>query len=151
MVNGTGRGRKKTNEKGGSFGHSGETAASIMSHMNRFVPPWFVRCIRDEERECIEDAKGYRGGPCDRGNFQGRWSNVRYSRYVAADQDEYDRIFHDHKVDHLVDDAIQPEQAMPLRDALVQTQALMEGVVKVATELNVAGHHYKTRAHNGRI
>ena len=60
---------------------------------------------------------------------------MRYSRYAAADQDKYDRIFHDHEADHLVDDAIQPKQAMPLRDALVQTQALVEGVVKIATEL----------------
>ena len=34
---------------------------------------------------------------------------------------------------------------MPLRDALVQTQALMEGVVKIATELNAAGLYNKTR------
>jgi hypothetical protein len=129
----------KTNEKGEPFGHSGETAASIMSSMNKFV-----HHLRDEELECIEDAKGYHGGACDKENFQSRWSNVRYSRYVAAGQDKYDRIFHDHEAD-LVDDAIRPKQAMPLRDALVQTQALMEGVVKIATELNAAGHHYKTR------
>jgi hypothetical protein len=43
MANGTGRGRMKTNEKGEPFGHSGETAALIMSCMNKFV-----RHLRDE-------------------------------------------------------------------------------------------------------
>jgi hypothetical protein len=34
---------------------------------------------------------------------------------------------------------------MPLRDALVQTRALMKGVAGIATKLNTAGLHYKTR------
>ena len=64
---------------------------------------------------------------------------------MATSQDEYDRIFHGQEADSLVDDAIQPDQAMPLRDALTQTQALMEGVGRIATELNAAGHHYEAR------
>ena len=94
---------------GEPFGHSGETAASIMSYMNKFV-----RLLRDEELECVEYAKGYRGGPCDRENFQGRWSNVGYNRYVAAGQDEYDRIFHDHKAAHPQPvDSLRPRSSVP--------------------------------------
>jgi len=136
VANGTGRGRTKTNEEGEPFGHSGETAASIMGHMNRYM------CIRrDEERERIEDT----GGPCDRENFQDDWSNERYTHSVATSQDEFDRIFHGQEADSLVDDAIQPDGATPPRDALTQTQALMEGVRRIATELNAAGHHYEAR------
>ena len=116
MVNDTGRGRTKTNEKGETFGHSGETAASIMGHMNRYM---CNRC--DEERERIEDTTG---GPCDRENFQGDWSNERYTHSVARSQDEFDRTFHSQEADSLVDDAIQPnKQAMPLRDAWAQPNA----------------------------
>jgi hypothetical protein len=46
----------------------------------------------------------------------------------------------------LVDDAIQPKAAMPLRDAGVQTRALVKGVAEIAAKLNAAGFHYK--AHN---
>jgi hypothetical protein len=64
---------------------------------------------------------------------------------VAARQDQFDWIFHDHGAERLVDDAIQPRQAMPLRDAWAATRALMKGVAEIATTLNAAGLHYKTR------
>ena len=134
MANGTGHGRTKTNEEGGLFGHSGETTESIMGHMNRYM---HIR--RDEERERIEKT----GGPCDRESFLDDWSRERYTHSVAKSQDEFDRTFHSQEADSLVDDAIQPDQAMPLRDALTQTQALVEGVGRIAIELNAAGHYYK--------
>ena len=57
-ASGTGRGRMKTNEKGEPFEDPGETAASIMSSMNRAI-----RHLRDEKREYIENTKGVHGGP----------------------------------------------------------------------------------------
>ena len=87
-----------------------------MGHMNRYMR---IRC--DEERERIKKT----GGPCDRENFQDDWSSERYTHSVAKSQDEFDRTFRSQEADSLVDDAIQPDQAMPLRDALAQTQALM--------------------------
>jgi hypothetical protein len=64
---------------------------------------------------------------------------------VAAAQDTYDWILCDQRADHLIDDAIQPGAAMPLRDAWVQTRALVKGVAEIATKLNTAGLHYKAR------
>ena len=50
---------------------------------------------------------------------------MRYDHNVAARQDKFDWIFfYDHRADHLVDEVIQPGQAMPLRDAWAQTRAL---------------------------
>ena len=65
---------------------------------------------------------------------------------MAAAQGRYDWVLYDHRADHLVDDAIQPRAAMPLRGARVQTRALVKGVAEIAAKLNAAGFHYK--AHN---
>ena len=123
----------KTNEKGEPFEDPGETAASMMGSMNRVI-----RHLRDQRREYLETTKGLHGGPIFKENFQYIWSNVRYDRHVAARQDRFDWIFYDHRADHLVDDAIQPGQAMPLRDAWAQTRALVKGVAEIATTLNAA-------------
>jgi hypothetical protein len=131
----------KTNEKGEPFEDPGETAASMMGSMNRVI-----RHLRDEKREYIEKTKGLHGGACFKENFQWNWSNVRYDRHVAARQDRFDWIFYDHGADHLVDDAIQPRQAMPLRDAWVQTRALVKGVAEIATTLNAADLHKHQKA-----
>jgi hypothetical protein len=113
----------KANEKGEPFEDPGETAASMMGSMNRVV-----RHLRDQRREYLEATKGPHGGPIFKENFQCIWSSVRYGRHVAARQDKFDWIFHGHRADHLVDDAIQPQQAMPLRGAWAQTRALVKGV-----------------------
>jgi hypothetical protein len=130
----------KTNEKGEPFEDPGppvgETAAEMMGSMNRVI-----RYIRDQRREYIEATKGLHGGACFKENFQGNWSNVKYDRYVAAAQDSYDWILYDQRADHLIDDAIQPDAAMPLRDAWTQTRALVKGVAEIATKLNAAGFH----------
>jgi hypothetical protein len=113
----------------------------MMGSMNRVI-----RHLRDRRREYLETTKGLHGGPIFKENFQCNWSNVRYDRRVAARQDEFDWIFYDHRADHLVDDAIQPGQAMPLRDTWAQTRALVKGVAEIATTLNAAGLHYETRS-----
>jgi hypothetical protein len=93
-----GRGRMKTNEWGepleGPGPPVGETAAEMMGTMNRAI-----RHLRDQRREYLETTEGLHGGPCFKEDFQGNWSNVKYSRYVAADQDTYDWILRDHGAD----------------------------------------------------
>ena len=64
---------------------------------------------------------------------------------MAAAQDTYDWILCDQRADHLVDDAIQPGAATPVRDDWVQTRALVQGVAEIATKLNTTSFHYKAR------
>ena len=140
-ASGAGRGRMKTNEKGEPFEDPGKTVASMMASLNRVI-----RHLRDQKREYLYSTRGPHGGPASKENFQRIWSSVRYDRHVAAHQDQFDRIFHDNGADRLVDDAIQPQQAMPLRDAWPATRALVKGVAEIATKLNAADLHYKTRS-----
>jgi hypothetical protein len=137
----------KTNERGGSFENPGKTVASMMASLNRVI-----RHLRDQKREYLYSTKGPHGGPASEENFQCIWSSVRYDRHlviatchVAAHQDQFDRIFHNNGADRLVGDAIQPQQAMPLRDAWPATRALVKGVAEIATKFNAAGLHYETR------
>jgi hypothetical protein len=101
--------------------------------------------VRDQRREYLETTEGLHGGPCFKEDFQGNWSNVKYSRYMAADQDTYDWILRDQGADRLIESAIQPGVATPARDAWAQTRALVQGVAEIATKLSTAGFHYKAR------
>jgi hypothetical protein len=118
----------------------GETAAEMMGTMNRVI-----RHLCDQRQEYLETTEGLPGGACFKEDFQGNWSNVKYSRHVAANQDTYDQILRDQGADHLVDSAIQPGVATPAQDAWAQTRALVKGVAEIATKLNTAGFHYKAR------
>jgi hypothetical protein len=73
---------------------------------------------------------------------------VEYDRHVhvVARQDTFDRTLQG--ADHLIASATPSGAATSERDeeaAWEQTQALMQGVVNIATELSEAGFHYKAR------
>jgi hypothetical protein len=75
-----------------------------------------------------------------------RWSNVEYDRYVAARQNTFDRVFEG--ADLLITNATPSGSAESERDekaAWEQTQALMQGVIDLASELNKADLRYQTR------
>jgi hypothetical protein len=62
-----------------------ETAPEMMHTMNRVL-----RNFRDQKLMEIETRNK---GPCHEECFVRRWSNVEYSRHVAARQNTFDRIF----------------------------------------------------------
>jgi hypothetical protein len=113
-----------------------------MGTMNKII-----RHLRDQGREYLETTEGLHGGPCFKESFQWNWSNVKYSRYVAADQDTFDWTLQG--ADRLIASATRPGAATSEREeeaALVQiTQALVQGVAAIATKLSEAGFHYKAR------
>jgi hypothetical protein len=96
--------------------------------------------LRDPGQEALEADDCPNGGPCHKeSSSQWNWPNVEYSRHVAARQDAFDRILQG--ADHLIASAIPPGATKSERDgeaAWAQTQARMQGVVDIATELGEA-------------
>jgi hypothetical protein len=136
-----------TREKGeiadveGEFPSVGETAAEMMGTMNMVL-----RNLRDQGQEDLEVGGGLNGGPCHKESFLWNWSNVEYSRHVAARQDTLDRIFEG--ADRLIANATPSGAAESERDEEAtwkQTQVLMQGVVDLAAELGEAGFRYQAR------
>jgi hypothetical protein len=116
----------------------GDTAPEMMHTMNTVL-----RNLRDQE---LMDIETNDEGPCHKECFLWRWSNVEYSRHVAARQNTFDRIFEG--ADRLIADGTPSGTADSERDekaAWEQTQVLMQGVVDLSDELDEADFQYQAR------
>jgi hypothetical protein len=123
------------------FPSIGETAAEMMDTMNMVL-----RNLRDQGQEDLETDDGLNEGPCHEESFLWSWSNVEYSRHVAARQDTFDRIFEG--ADHLIANATPSGTAGLERDEEAtweQTQVLIQGTFDLADKLSEAGFRYKAR------
>ena len=145
-----GQHRATTCEKGetvdveGEFPSVGETAAEVMGTMNMVL-----RNPRDQVQGALEVDDGLNGAPCHEESFQWNWSNVEYSRHVAEWLRGKTPLIGSFTERITSSPAHTPSGATKSeRDeeaAWEQTQALMQGVVDIATELGGAGFRYKAR------
>jgi hypothetical protein len=118
----------------------GETAPDMVRTVNMVL-----RNARDQELMDMHIETSGKG-PCHEECFLRRWSNVEYSRHVAARQNTFDRIFEG--ADLLITNATPSGTAEPERDekaAWEQIQVLMQGVVDLAGELDKADFLYQAR------